>query len=91
MKTINPMHPSSVNPNTRNMKKTIPRHIIIKMLKSNWQKKDIMYKGPKIRMKADFLSETKPVRKQESIIFKELKQKTTVKIGIYLASETVQL
>ena len=58
MKTINPTHPSSMN-STRNMKKTATRHVIIKMFKSNQQKKDIMYRGTKVRMKADLLSEIK--------------------------------
>ena len=58
MKTINPTHPSSMNSNTRNMKKTT-RHVTIKMFKSNQHKKDIMYRGTKIRMKADLLSKSK--------------------------------
>lgn len=53
-----------MNPNTRNKKKTITRHIIIKMLKRSQRKKDIMYRGTKIKIRADFLSETKQVRRQ---------------------------
>lgn len=68
MKTINPQTQSQQTASTRNMKKNIPKTIVIKQwktsdeeknLKSNQgNKRQVGKKGTKIRMAADFLLET---------------------------------
>ena len=71
--------PGSINPR-RNM----PRHILIKLtkikhkekiLKATREKWQIAYKGPPIRLSADFSTETLQVRREWQDIFKVMKGK----------------
>ena len=71
--------PGSINPR-RNM----PRHILIKLtkikhkekiLKATREKWQIAYKGPPIRLSADFSTETLQVRREWHHIFKVMKGK----------------
>lgn len=69
-------------PSTRNMRKTTPRTIIIKLLKTSDKNKtfkavrgkmQIMNRGVKIRITAEFWSETIQTTHEPSGPFKELK------------------
>nr|KAF6427856.1 hypothetical protein HJG63_008340 [Rousettus aegyptiacus] len=69
-------------PKTRDSKRPMPRHIIIKMpkvkykermLKAIREKEVITYKGTPIRLAADFSKETMPGRRAWQIIFNRMK------------------
>ena len=71
-------------PNKMDPKKTIPRHIIIKMpkvkdkeviLKSAREKQIVTYKGVSIRLSADFSKETLQARRDWQEVFKVMKSK----------------
>lgn len=70
-------------PNTRNMKKNIPKSITIKLhrtsdkkniLKEIWRKRHIIYRETKMRMVLHFYLEIVKVRRQWSNVFKILKE-----------------
>lgn len=83
MKTINPeIQETQRMGRTRNMKRTTPRHMIFKLLKINdkqtilkvpREKQRLYYRGTKIRVKVDYLSQTMKARGEWSNIFKVLK------------------
>ena len=67
-----------------NRRRNTPRHILIKLtkikykekiLKANWEKQQITYKGIAIRLSADFLAETLKARKEWHNIFQVMKGK----------------
>ena len=71
-------------PNKLDPKKTIPRHVIVKMpkvkdkeriLKAARKKKRVTYKGVPIRLSADFSKETLQARRNWQEVFKEMKSK----------------
>ena len=72
------------SPNTRDPRKTTPRHIIIKMakikdkdrlLKALREKIKVTYKGKPIRLSSDFSTETLQARREWHGIFNAMKQK----------------
>lgn len=80
-------------PSRINTKRSIIRHITLKMLKAKnkeiilktaREKQLVTYKGNLIRARADFLSETMGARKQWDDIFKELKGKKPVNQESYI-------
>lgn len=72
-----------MNPSRINLKRSTPKHIIIKLSKDKdkmrilktAREKQIKYKGSSIRLTANFLSETMEFRKQCDDILKILKEK----------------
>ncbi|KAK1342196.1 hypothetical protein QTO34_016953 [Cnephaeus nilssonii] len=71
-------------PNKRNPKRTTPRHIIIKMprakdkeriLQAAREKQLVTYKGARIRLSADFSTETMQARQEWQEIFKVMNSK----------------
>jgi len=72
------------SPNTRDPRRTTPRHIIIKMakikdkdrvLKAARERKKVTYKGKPIRLSSDFSTETLQARREWHDIFNAMKQK----------------
>ena len=72
------------SPNTRDPRKTTPRHIVIKMaknkdkdrlLKAARERNKIIYKGKPIRLSSDFSTETLQARREWHDIFNTMKQK----------------
>ena len=72
------------SPNTREPKRTTPRHIIIKtanikdkdrLLKASRERNETTYKGKPIRLSSDFSAETLPARREWRDIFNAKKQK----------------
>ena len=71
-------------PNKMNLKRSPPRHIVIKMLnvkdkerilKAARERQLVTYKGAPIKLSADFSTETLQARKEWQEIFKEMKSK----------------
>ena len=71
------------SPNTRDPRKTTPRHIIIKMakikdndilLKAARERNKITYKGKPIRLSSDFSTETLWARREWHDVFNAIKQ-----------------
>ena len=72
------------SPNTRNPRRTTPRHIIIKMtknkdkdrlLKAARERNKITYKGKPIRRSSDFSAETLQARSEWHDVFNAMKKK----------------
>ena len=72
------------SPNTRDPKRTTPRHIIVKMvklkdkhriLKAATERKKVTYKGKPIRLSSDFSTETLQARREWHDIFNAMNQK----------------
>ena len=72
------------SPNTRDPRKTTPKHIIIKMakikdkdkiLKEAREREKITYRGKPIRLSSDFSAENLQARKEWQDIFNAMKQK----------------
>ena len=72
------------SPNTRDPRKTTPRHIVIKMgkikgkdrlLKEARGRNKITYKGKPIRLTSDFSAETLQARREWHDVFNAMKQK----------------
>ena len=72
------------SPNTRDPRRTTPRHIIIKMakikdkdrvLKAARERKKVTYKGKPIRLSSNFSTETLQARREWHDIFNAMKQK----------------
>jgi len=72
------------SPNTRDPRKTTPRHIVIKMgkikdkdrlLKAARGRNKITYKGKPIRLTSDFSAETLQARREWHDVFNAMKQK----------------
>ena len=72
------------SPNTRDPRRTTPRHIIIKMarmkdkdrlLKASRERKKVTYKGKSIRLSSDFSTEILKARREWHDIFNAMKQK----------------
>ena len=71
-------------PNTRDPRRTTPRHMIIKMakikdkdrvLKAARKRKKVTYKGKPIRLSSDFSTENLQARREWHDIFNAMKQK----------------
>ena len=71
-------------PNTRDPRRTTPRHTIIKMakikdkdrlLKATRKRNKITYKGKPIRLPSDFSAETLQARREWHDVFNAMKQK----------------
>ena len=80
--------------NTRDLRKTTPRHIIINMakikdkdrlLKAATERKKIIYKGKPIKVSSDFSTETLQDRREWHDIFNAMKQKGLKPRIFYLA------
>ena len=72
------------SPNTRDPRKTTPRHIVIKMgkikdkdrlLKAARERNKITYKGKPIRLSSDFSAETLQARREWHDTFNAMKEK----------------
>ena len=73
------------SPNTRDPRKTTPRHIVIKLakirdkdrlLKAARERNKITYKGKSIRLSSDFSAETLQARREWHDVFNAMKQKS---------------
>ena len=82
------------SPNTRDPRKTTPRHIVIKManfedkdrlLKAARERNKITYKGKPIRLTSDFSAETLKARREWHDVFNAMKQKGLKTRILYLA------
>ena len=80
--------------NTRDPRKTTPRHIVIKLakikdkdrlLKAARERNKITYKGKPIRLSSDFSAETLQARREWHDVFNAMKQKGLEPRLLYLA------
>ena len=82
------------SPNTRDLRKTTPRHTVIKMgkikdkdrrLKAARGRNKITYKGKPLRLSSDFSAETLQARREWHDVFNAMKQKGLEPRLLYLA------